>query len=84
MGREVEGESVLGMSGCPVIHTFFVRAPLDVVFCDPAGRVLRVVPKQDPGTVGPWVRGAALAWEGRAGLLAPFVRVGDIVCLGTA
>ena len=84
MGREVREDEALGLPRCPVIHTLFVRQGLDAVFCDAAGRALRVAADRKPWTVGPWVRAAAMVWEARAGALAPHVEPGDILVLETA
>lgn len=82
MGREMTTDEALGLPRCPMIHTFFVRTPLDVAFCDGAGRVLRVLPGLKPFTLGPWVARTAMAWEARAGVLAPFVTPGDVLVWG--
>ncbi len=79
MGRIVTPGEALGLPHCAAVHTFFVRQPLDIVFCDREGRVLRVVAARKPFQVGPSVRGAAMAWEARAGTLAPWVAPGDLL-----
>lgn len=81
MGRAVPAAVALGLPRCPRVHTFFVRAPLDVAFCDDAGCVLRLVPALRPFALSPWVGGTAMAWETRAGRLAPFVAAGDVLGL---
>ena len=72
---------VLGLPGCPVVHTWFVAFPLDVVFCAADGRVLRGIAALPPLRFSPWVSGAALTWEAPAGRLAPLVSVGDVIVL---
>jgi hypothetical protein len=82
MGHNIAPDAVLGLPGCAAVHTFFVRTALDVVFCDANGRVLRVIACLEPFRFSPRVRGgggAAMCWEARAGTLAPFVRVGDVL-----
>jgi hypothetical protein len=70
IGREAAlGDTALGLPHCPQVHTAFLRVPLDVAFCAADGAVLRVVTLA-PWRVSPWVSGAAVAWEARAGLLA--------------
>jgi uncharacterized membrane protein (UPF0127 family) len=54
------------------VHTFGMRYPIDVCFCDAAWRVLRVV-RLHPWRVSPWVRGARYAVEMAAGAM---VRLG--------
>ena len=77
MGRGVAPDEALGLPGCLAVHTLFVRAPLDVAFCDRAGRVLRLAAGVRPFRLGPWQRGAAIVWEMRAGGLSPHVHPGD-------
>ena len=54
---------------CRAVHTFFLAAPIDVVFCDARGSVLRIV-----APLRPWrcaVHGAAhITWEFPAGDVA--------------
>lgn len=80
-GNNALGPGVaLGLPGCCRVHTFFVASALDVVFCDQAGRVVGIVASLAPFRVGPGVRGPiAVAWEMRAGSLAPFVAHGDVL-----
>lgn len=51
---------------CNAVHTLFLSAPIDVVFCDHAGEVLRVVARLP---VRRWAGqgAAASAWEFPAG-----------------
>lgn len=51
---------------CNAVHTLFLAAPIDVVFCNSAGEVLRIVA---PLPVRRWAgqRSAASAWEFPAG-----------------
>jgi uncharacterized membrane protein (UPF0127 family) len=51
------------------IHTCFMRAPIDVVFLDRGGRVLRVAPALGPWRLA-WCRGAAAVLELPAGACA--------------
>lgn len=81
MGKAAEPGVALGLPGCAAVHTFGVPVPLDVVFCDQDGRVLRVAGSVGPWRVGAAARGAAMAWEARAGTLAPFVSPGDVLIL---
>ena len=59
------GEGIM-LRPCSSIHTFFMRFPIDVVFCDKHYVVLKVAP-----AVPPWrsrmQRGAKLAFELSAG-----------------
>jgi uncharacterized membrane protein (UPF0127 family) len=74
---------VLVINPCTAVHTFGMRYPIDVVFCQADGRVLRVVTHLKPRRAA-WVRRAACVWEFRAGVtgrlgLAPGDRLTSIV-----
>ena len=63
IGRPLrEGEALL-ISSCRQVHTFGMREPIDVVFCDEEWTVLHVVSPMRPWRVGKWVRGARCAIE---------------------
>jgi uncharacterized membrane protein (UPF0127 family) len=79
MGRAMPLYTALGLTPCNWVHTFFVPAPLDVVYCDRAGLVLLVVPGLRPGRFGPRVPGARTVWEAAAGLFAGRVYTGDLL-----
>jgi uncharacterized protein len=80
MGRgPLPVNTVLGLAPCDWIHTAFVPAPLDVVYCDRAGLVLRVVENLRPWRFGPRVPGAVRVWEAAAGTFAGKVSVGDFI-----
>lgn len=60
------------------IHTFGMKIPIDVVYLDRAGIVLRVTEAMPPARVGPLVRGARDVLELPIGTLARTqTRVGD-------
>lgn len=48
------GEGLL-IVPCDSVHTFFMRAPIDVVFLDRAGKIRRIVPH-----LAPWRTAASL------------------------
>lgn len=54
---------------CNSIHCLFMSLTIDVVYVDPAGRVLRTVPNLRPWRVGPIVRGARAVVELPAGTI---------------
>ncbi|MDA8194635.1 MAG: DUF192 domain-containing protein [Thermaerobacter sp.] len=56
------------------IHTFFMRFPIDVVFVDREGRIVRIVKRVPPWRMGPVAWSAAWTVELPAGTL-----VGDEV-----
>ena len=53
---------------CSAVHTLFPGGPIDVVFCDPLGRVLHVVAPL-PARRCAGKRGADSAWEFPAGVV---------------
>lgn len=62
------------------VHTFFMRQPIDVIFCDNTWKVLHVVSPMRPWRIGRWVNGARCAVELEAGA-ASDVRTGDMLRL---
>jgi uncharacterized membrane protein (UPF0127 family) len=71
------GEGLL-LTPCNAIHTWGLRFPLDVVFLDAAGRVLRVIEWLPPRTVPGRVPGGRYVLELPAGTIeATGTAVGD-------
>lgn len=77
MLRAVPPDFALCLPRCRAVHTLLVREPLDLVFCDADRVALRVVGGVRPARPAIVCAGADHVWEGRAGVLAPFVSVGD-------
>ena len=72
-----EGEGLV-LKGDKSIHTFFMRFPIDVVYADRAGRVVRVDSAMLPNRIGPIVFEAAYILELPAGVIqATATAVGD-------
>jgi uncharacterized protein len=63
------------------IHTFGMRFPLDVVFCDRSWKVLHVVRSMPPRRVTRPVWRARVAVELAAGSLPPEVTVGETLTM---
>ncbi len=71
------GEGLL-IRPCSSVHTMFMRFPIDVVFLDPEGKVLRVYTPLKPWRSSRIVRGAKQTLELPAGAVAASdTRVGD-------
>ncbi|MEW8978694.1 MAG: DUF192 domain-containing protein [Symbiobacterium sp.] len=66
----------LWLEPCSQVHTHFMRFPLDLLFLDPEGRVLRVLPHFPPWRISPRVAGARAVLELPAGA-AGETRPGD-------
>ena len=67
--RRLEDTCGLWIKPCNSIHTFWMRYPIDVLFLDRAGTVLRVVPQVRPWRIA-GCRRAHTTLELRAGLAA--------------
>jgi hypothetical protein len=83
MGRSAlqAGEGLV-LSGDKSIHSFFMRFPIDVVYADRAGRVVRLDPAMLPNRIGPIVPQAAYILELPAGVIqATGTSVGDQLVL---
>lgn len=62
----------------PSIHMFFMRYPIDAVFVDRDGRVVRIVEHLRPWRIVAWTRGARDCLELPAGAArAAGISVGD-------
>ena len=67
------------LRNCRAIHTIGMSYPLDVLFCDGSGRILRIVPGLRPCRVAR-ERRARQVWELRAGAADHWGwRVGDAI-----
>ena len=73
------GEGLL-LGPCKQVHTFGMRFPIDVVFCDRTWRVVHVIRAMKPGRVSRAVWKARLAIELSAGA-AVEIQVGDRLVL---
>lgn len=83
IGRaELRPGEALVIDSAAQVHTFFVRYPIDVVFCDGDWNVLQVVSPIARRRVSRWVRGSRFVVELRAGSAAA-VQPGDRLTIGT-
>ena len=57
----------LWIEPCNAVHTHFMRFPIDVLFLDKQGQVVRVVPAMAPWKHTPLVKGATVVLELPAG-----------------
>ncbi len=62
---------------CPMIHTFFMQFPIDVLFLDADLTVRRVIEDLRPWRLSPWVLSARSVLELKGGTLKGAVQVGD-------
>ena len=78
LGRESMGpDEGLWIVPCPMIHTFFMKFPIDVVFLDSDLTVRRVIENLPPWRLSPWVFSASSVLELQGGVLRGSVSVGD-------
>ena len=62
----------------PSIHMFFMRYPIDAVFVDPHGKVVKIVERLRPWRIVAWARGARDCLELPAGAArAAGINIGD-------
>lgn len=81
LGRSqlAEGEGLL-IDPCNWIHSFGMRFPIDVVYLDREGRVVRLTVAQKVNRLGPYVRQARAALELPVGSIAGSgTQIGDIL-----
>ena len=64
---------------CPMIHTFFMNFPIDVLFLKRDLQVARVIENLKPWRLSPWVFSAHSVLELKGGALRGSVRAGDRV-----
>ena len=81
-GQNVPNDFALGLPQCDWVHTWGMRGPLDIAFCNGQNVVLLVFLDIPPRRILPRVRGAAIAWEIKAGDFGEGrVQTGDLVVL---
>ena len=81
IGRdELEQSEALVLGHAEQVHMFFVRYPIDVIFCSENWKVLHVISPMPRRRVSRWVRGARWVVELPAGT-ATGVESGDALSL---
>ena len=80
LGREsLAADEGLWIVPCPMIHTFFMQFPIDVLFLDAELKVRRVIEDLRPWRLSPWVLSARSVLELKGGVLKGSVRAGDVI-----
>jgi len=78
LGRKsLAADEGLWIVPCPMIHTFFMKFPIDVIFLKRDLSVARVIEGLKPWRLSPWVLAAHSVLELQGGVLKGSVRVGD-------
>lgn len=63
--KNIDPHTLYILTPCNGIHMLFMRFPLDVVYLDADGKVLRVIEKLRPWRLGPVIREARYVLEFR-------------------
>lgn len=80
--RELAAGHGLWIERSPSIHMFFMRYPIDAVFVDGRGQVVRIAERLRPWRIIAWVPGARDCLELPAGAAqGAGIRVGDELAL---
>lgn len=78
LGRDsLDADEGMWIVPCPMIHTFFMKFPIDVLFLTRELGVARVVENLKPWRLSPWVLSAHSVLELKGGVLRGSVRAGD-------
>lgn len=72
-------EEGLWLEPCAMIHTCFMRFPIDAVFLGADLRALKVCPSLKPWRFSPWVPGAKSVLELAPGRLSGLLEEGDFI-----
>lgn len=75
--RSLAADEGLWIVPCPMIHTFFMKFPIDAVFLKRDLTVARVIEDLKPWRLSPWVFSAHSVLELQGGVLKGSVREGD-------
>lgn len=78
LGRDrLDAAEGLWIAPCPMIHTLFMRFPIDVLFLSRTLEVVRVIENLKPWRLSPWVFRAHSVLELAGGTLRGSVQPGD-------
>ncbi|MFA5139359.1 MAG: DUF192 domain-containing protein [Elusimicrobiota bacterium] len=80
LGREsLAQDEGMWIVPCSMVHTFFMRFAIDVVFLDRENKVLRVCEGLEPWRVSPWVLRGHSVLELAGSSLRGTLRKGDVL-----
>lgn len=72
-------EEGLWIVPCPMIHTFFMKFPIDAVFLDKDMVVVKILAGMRPWRLSPWVFSARSVLELPAGRCEGRIKRGDVL-----
>jgi uncharacterized protein len=82
LGRDaMDPDEGMWIVPCPMIHTFFMRFPIDVLFLDKQLKVVRVIENIKPWRLSPWVFSAHSVLELAGGSVKGRVKTGDVLSI---
>ena len=85
LGRETLGATEgLLLSPCKAVHTVGMRFPIDVIFIDRDGRVVRIVPALAPWRIAMSARAKAVIELATGSAATADIRIGDLLYLAPA
>ncbi len=80
LGRKSLDENEgLYITKCPQVHTFFMKFPIDVIFIDERGKVLKVIENLKVWRFSPYVFRAKNVIEFSSGFIGNKISIGDIL-----
>ncbi len=72
-------QHLMAIAPCKQVHTFFMKFPIDVAYCDRYGKVIEVHKNIEPWHVDKSVSAAYIAVEAPAGTYLKDVSKGDVI-----
>ncbi|OPX92352.1 MAG: hypothetical protein A4E53_00551 [Pelotomaculum sp. PtaB.Bin104] len=80
MGRKtLYAGTAMAIYPCFSIHTWFMRFPIDVVFLNKNGVILRIIRNMAPYRISPFVKGSYYVVEMLGGVLPEGIEAGQVV-----
>ena len=79
MGLDIDQESGVIIQPCNSIHTMFMKEPIDVLFLDDNGIIIKTLWNVAPWRIIGIVKESVSVVEGKAGVFSKLLRVGDKV-----
>ncbi|MCY4524936.1 MAG: DUF192 domain-containing protein [Halobacteriovoraceae bacterium] len=78
--KDITGDGLL-IRPCCSIHTFFMKFPIDAVFLDKSGKIIKILKNLRPWRISWFYPKANQVLELKAGTLPPAIKEGDVLIL---